>query len=61
MNWGPNSFKFFNAWNDHGDFLSCMERSWTLDKVRGKVAFVLKEKLKMLKANLRVWNKEVFS
>lgn len=37
-----------------------MEDSWSQIHMQGWGAFVLKEKLKFLKATLRYWNSEVF-
>lgn len=59
-NWGPKSFKFFNVWIDHEDFMPCVEKFWNLVEVNGKTTFVLEEKMKLLKTILRRWNKEVF-
>ncbi|PNX75860.1 cysteine-rich receptor-like protein kinase, partial [Trifolium pratense] len=60
INWGPKPFKFNNCWADHPDFLDFVKITWESLEVSGKKAFVLKEKLKMLKVALRKWNKEVF-
>lgn len=37
-----------------------MEQSWAVMRIRGWGAYVLKEKLKGLRGNLKIWNKEVF-
>lgn len=37
-----------------------MSDSWSQFEVSGNKAFIIKEKLKLLKDKLRVWNKEVF-
>src|SRR3954466_14678236 len=37
-----------------------MEKEWNNISIKGKGDFVLKEKLRILKDKLRVWNREVF-
>ncbi|XP_058726606.1 uncharacterized protein LOC131597964 [Vicia villosa] len=50
-NWGPKPFKFNNEWFSLDSFIPFVE---------GRGDFVLKEKLRLLKDKLKVWNKEVF-
>ncbi|PNX59162.1 cysteine-rich receptor-like protein kinase, partial [Trifolium pratense] len=59
-NWGPKPFRVVNGWLEHPDFKNFVDSSWKSYNVKGKKAFVLKEKLKMLKESLKSWNKEVF-
>jgi hypothetical protein len=59
-NWGPKPFRVINGWFDHPDFYSFVENCWNGFDVRGKKAYVLKEKFRLLKECLRKWNKEVF-
>ncbi|CAJ2631177.1 unnamed protein product [Trifolium pratense] len=54
-NWGPKPFRVVNGWLEHPDF-----KEFVSYNVQGKKAFVLKEKLKLLKESLKIWNKEVF-
>lgn len=55
VNWGPKSIVaglniiFF-----------CVEHSWKKLCIKGKQAYVMKEKLKLLRNILRIWNKETF-
>lgn len=58
--WGPESFRFINALMDHSDFLPFVQQCWDSTNVIGNKAFIIKEKLKLLKGSLRGWNKEVF-
>lgn len=58
--WGPKSFRIFNAWFDHAEFLPFVKACWDGFNVLGFKAHVVKEKFKMLKVKLRNWNKEVF-
>lgn len=48
MDWGPKPFWFINAWMEH------------LEKLVGWTGFVVKEKLKKLKEDLKEWNQNVF-
>jgi hypothetical protein len=59
-NWGPKPFRVINAWFDHPDFVPFVETCWKGFVVSGKKAFVLKEKFRLLKEHLKLWNKEVF-
>ncbi|CAJ2628008.1 unnamed protein product [Trifolium pratense] len=58
--WGPKPFRVVNAWLEHPDFKKFVESSWKSFNVGGKKAYVLKEKLKLLKESLKKWNKDVF-
>ncbi|PNX74944.1 cysteine-rich receptor-like protein kinase, partial [Trifolium pratense] len=60
VNWGPKPFRVNNCWLEHPDFNNFVKRSWNSFHVKGKKAFVVKEKLKLLKECLKSWNKEVF-
>ncbi|PNX95639.1 cysteine-rich receptor-like protein kinase, partial [Trifolium pratense] len=60
LNWGPKPFKFNNCWLQHPDFFEFVKQTWENMDIRGKKAFVLKEKLRKMKDNLKVWNREVF-
>ncbi|GAU33402.1 hypothetical protein TSUD_20950 [Trifolium subterraneum] len=61
LNWGPKPFKVNNCWLEHSEFKLFVEKTWEKLNIRGKKAFVIKEKLKRLKEELRGWNREVFS
>jgi len=41
-------------------FSPFVKECWNSFDVNGKKAYVIKEKMKLLKEKLRVWNKEVF-
>ncbi|XP_058733537.1 uncharacterized protein LOC131605163 [Vicia villosa] len=59
--WGPKPIKLFKCWFNHDGFRPFLEEGWkSLDNIRGKPGFVLKEKLSKLKAMIRKWNKEDF-
>lgn len=57
---GHCSFKFFNMWTSHVDFLTTVSKSWHLDVV-GSPMFSLCRKLKALKNPLKHLNKRHFS
>ncbi|KAL8473872.1 hypothetical protein ACS0TY_030651 [Phlomoides rotata] len=58
--WGPKPFRFINAWLSHPGFKKFVIDKWTSYKMEGWGSFVLKEKSKRLKADLKTWNKEIF-
>jgi hypothetical protein len=60
VDWGPKPFKVINDWLEHPEFLPFVDKMWKSFDVKGKKAFVLIEKFKLLKDCLRKWNKEVF-
>ncbi|PNX97198.1 cysteine-rich receptor-like protein kinase, partial [Trifolium pratense] len=60
LDWGPKPFKFNNCWLDHNEFKPFVENLWGNLQVGGKKAYVMKEKLKKAKEELKKWNKEVF-
>lgn len=55
----PTSFKFFNMWTMHSDCRRLVEEVWKRP-FYGCPMVVLSQKLKALKKELKVWNKEVF-
>ena len=57
---GPTPFRFENMWFEMEGFKSLIDGWWKSFEVRGAVSFVVAEKLKALKINLKWWNKEVF-
>ncbi|XP_058741336.1 uncharacterized protein LOC131613705 [Vicia villosa] len=60
LNWGPKPFRFNNQWFSHEAFIPFVKKEWLNLKLNGRGDFVLKEKLRLLKEKLRVWNREVF-
>ena len=55
----PHQFKFLKMWTLHEDCKNVVASSWNQIFV-GCPMFVLSQKLKYLKNNLKAWNKEVF-
>lgn len=58
--WGPKPFKFINGWISHPEFASMVKSKWESYIVDRWSSYILKEKLKLLKTDLKVWNKDVF-
>ncbi|KAL8546514.1 hypothetical protein ACS0TY_006307 [Phlomoides rotata] len=60
VDWGPKPFKFFNDWISHPEFKEYCEQKWNNYNVQGWKSFILKEKLKLLKAGLKTWSRDIF-
>lgn len=58
--WRPKVFRFINGWLEHSYFRPFVSSCWAGFDVHGNKAYVVKEKLKLIKAKLRGWNKELF-
>lgn len=58
--WGPKPFKFMNSWMQHPNFQVFVKSKWQSYNILGWGGFVLKEKLKLLKNDLKEWNRVVF-
>ncbi|GKU89353.1 hypothetical protein SLEP1_g3500 [Rubroshorea leprosula] len=56
--WGPKPFCFFNTWLQHPNFKEWASKEWKTMNIKGWSGFVLKEKLKGMKASLKKWSKE---
>lgn len=53
---GPKPFKFFDVWMDHPEFLDTVQKSWNQEIIGNKADIILKNKLKRLKSDLKVWS-----
>ncbi|XP_028116486.1 uncharacterized protein LOC114314230 [Camellia sinensis] len=58
--WGPKPFRFINAWTIHPSFPSLLEKVWQEARINGRAGYVLFQKLKLLKVELKKWNSKVF-
>ncbi|XP_028052793.1 uncharacterized protein LOC114257220 [Camellia sinensis] len=58
--WGPKPFRFINAWTSHPSFPSLVAKVWHESSIIGRAGYVLFQKLKILKVELKKWNFEVF-
>ncbi|KAL8495389.1 hypothetical protein ACS0TY_019509 [Phlomoides rotata] len=59
-NWGPKPFRFFNSWLSHEGLVPFVAEKWSSYNISGWAGFVLKEKLKMMKEDFKVWNQQTF-
>lgn len=55
----PTSFKFMSMWNSHNDCKRLIKDVWSTD-IHGCPIYRLSQKLKLLKKELKIWNKSVF-
>ncbi|XP_068472346.1 uncharacterized protein [Phaseolus vulgaris] len=60
VDWGPRPFRCLDVWHKDSTFKDFVRTKWASYDVQGRGIFIFKEKLKKLKADLKVWNKEVF-
>jgi len=58
--WGPKSFKTIDAWLMEKGFIEMVKDKWSSYPVQGSVFTTVKEKLKRLKGDLKLWNRYVF-
>ena len=57
---GPSPFRFENMWLKEEGFTDQIREWWQSVTFRGTSSYVMMEKIKALKAKLKVWNKDVF-
>ena len=57
---GPSPFRFENMWLLTDGFLEKVKGWWGSYSVVGSPSSILAKKLKLLKEDLKVWNREVF-
>ena len=57
---GQNAFKFENMWLKIKSFVDKVKQLWDGYSFVGSPSFILAQKLKALKANLKKWNREEF-
>jgi len=58
--WGPRPFKTIDAWLLESGFKDLVKSKWNNYEVQGNRMSRLKEKLKLLKGDLKEWNRCVF-
>ena len=58
--WGPKPFRTIDAWFTERGFCEMVKDKWNSYTVQGSTFLKIKEKLKCLKGDLKVWNREVF-
>ena len=54
VDWGPKPFRFLDIWQEDKEFGNFVKRKWEVYSVMGNKFQMLKEKLKMLKSDLKV-------
>ncbi|GJV12668.1 reverse transcriptase domain, reverse transcriptase zinc-binding domain protein [Tanacetum coccineum] len=60
LDFGPKPFRIFNIWMEEPDFTHVMEEAWKKE-VRGSRPYcIFRDKLKNIKASLRVWSRDRF-
>ncbi|KAJ9553924.1 hypothetical protein OSB04_017969 [Centaurea solstitialis] len=60
LDFGPKPFKVFDHWNSNEDYVKLVAASWGEGSFRGTADVVLKNKLKKLRNDIRVWvHKEI--
>ena len=57
---GRSAFKFENMWLQVEGFVDGVQQWWVGYSFMGFLSFILAQKLKDLKADLKKWNREVF-
>jgi len=60
VDWGSKPFCCLDVWHKDNRFREFVRNRWLSYEIQGGGLFVFKEKLKLLKADLKEWNKEVF-
>ena len=58
--WGPKPFRSVDAWFLERGFREMVKEKWSSYPAEGNAFVSFKEKLKRLKGDLKIWNKEVF-
>ena len=57
---GPLPFRFENMWLKEEGFKNLINEWWCSLEIRGSGSYVLTEKLKAIKVQLKNWNKNYF-
>ena len=58
--WGPKPFRSIDAWFMEKGFREMVKNKWLSYSVQGSAFIKIKEKLKSLKGDLKVWNRDEF-
>ena len=58
--WGPKPFRTIDAWFLERGFSRMVQDKWRSYSVQGYGLTKIKEKLKLLKSDLKSWNRDVF-
>lgn len=60
INWGLKPLRLLNCWLDNTDFERSVSEKWRGFDVSGSGTYILKEKLKSLKNEMKTWNIDSF-
>ncbi|KHN42743.1 hypothetical protein glysoja_030226, partial [Glycine soja] len=60
IDWGPKPFRVLDCWLSDSSFKETVKNCWLSSRLPGWGGFVLKEKIKILKQKLKIWNKESY-
>ncbi|XP_020236162.1 uncharacterized protein LOC109815778 [Cajanus cajan] len=55
IDWGPKPWRFFNFWLNDSECRELVSRTWADTEVVGWAAFIVKEKLKAIKCQVKNW------
>lgn len=55
----PKPFKFFTCWSEHENFIAIVKNAWST-AVEGSPMFIVSQRLKVLKAHLKNFSKNIF-
>jgi len=58
--WGPKPFRSFDVWLKEPGFKVMVKDKWESYQVQGNSMSSFKDKLKLLKADIKEWNRNVF-
>ena len=58
--WGPKPFRTIDAWLSEKGFWEMVKDKWLSYPMKGNALVNIKEKLKSLKGDLKIWNRDVF-
>ncbi|XP_068461724.1 uncharacterized protein [Phaseolus vulgaris] len=58
--WGPKPFRFIDVWLMEPGFKDMVRDNWNSYSGKGNSIYAFKGKLKSLKVDLKVWNRDVF-
>ena len=58
--WGPKPFRTIDAWFTERGFCEMVKNNWNSYSLQGSVFQKIKKKLKRLKGDIKVWNRDVF-
>ncbi|GJW03797.1 RNA-directed DNA polymerase, eukaryota [Tanacetum coccineum] len=60
LDFGPKPFRVFNIWMEELDFIQVVEEAWKKDMRSFRPDCIFRDRLKNVKASVRVWSKERF-